>query len=64
MWTPNGLQGAVQQIFSSHVDVRFGLLVLVLVSKVAHDGVQVERNLHSKDQTSLVYQLLVNRLFS
>lgn len=38
----------MQQLFSPHVNVRFGLLILVLPSDVAHDGVQVEPSLHSK----------------
>lgn len=30
---PNGLQGAVQQVFPSHMNVGFGILIQVLLSK-------------------------------
>lgn len=39
---PHGLQGAVQQVFPSHMNVDFGILIQVLLSEQAQDGVQVE----------------------
>lgn len=51
---PHGLQGAVQQIFPSHMNVGFAILIQVLLSKLAQHGVQVECDLYSSDEPEWV----------
>lgn len=51
---PHGLQGAVQQVFPSHMNVGFGILIQVLLSEQAQDGVQVGRDLYSSDEREQV----------
>lgn len=51
---PHGLQGAVQQVFPSHMNVGFSVLIQVLLPKQAQDGVQVGCDLYSSDEREWV----------